>query len=48
MLRYNKFIGDLETMQEQTINFLNQYLTEVNGEIFWKKCQIELSFRKEQ
>jgi hypothetical protein len=45
---YDKFLEATETMKEETINFFNQYLTEVNGEIFWDKCQKEFPYRKQE
>lgn len=45
---YDKFLGATETMKEEIINFFSQYLTEVNGEIFWDKCQKEFPYRKQE
>ena len=36
---YDKFLGAIEIMKEETINFFNQYLTEVNEETFWEKSE---------
>lgn len=45
---YDKFLGAIESMKEETINFIKQYLTEVNGEIFWEKCQNEFPCRPQK
>jgi hypothetical protein len=42
---YDKFLGAIETMKEETINFFNEYLPEIDGIAFWEKCQAEFPFR---
>lgn len=44
---YDKFLEATETMKVEIINFFSQYLTEVNAETFWKKCQNEFPYRKQ-
>jgi len=43
---YDKFLGAIETMKEETINFFKEYLPEVNGDDFWGKCQKEFPYRQ--
>ena len=45
---YNMFMEATEAMKEETINFFNQHLKEVNGETFWENCQKEFPYRKKQ
>jgi hypothetical protein len=47
LMFYDKFLAALEIMKEETINFFNKHLAEINGEAFWEKCQKELPFKKE-
>lgn len=42
---YDKFLGAIETMKEETINFFKENLPEVNGDAFWEKCQKEFPYR---
>lgn len=42
---YDKFMDAKETMKEEIITFFNEYLTEVNGEKFWEKCQNEFPYK---
>jgi hypothetical protein len=42
---YDKFLGAIETMKEETINFFKEHLPEVNGDAFWEKCQKEFPYR---
>jgi hypothetical protein len=48
LMFYDKFLVAIEIMKEETINFFNKHLAEINGETFWEKCQKELPFKKEQ
>jgi hypothetical protein len=43
-----KFLGAIETMKEETINFFNKNLLEINGETFWEKCQKEFPYREQK
>lgn len=45
LLFRSKFLEAIETMKEETLNFFNQYLPEINGETFWGKCQREFPYR---
>ena len=47
LMFYDKFLAAFEIMKEETINFFNKHLAEINGEAFWEKCQKELPFKKE-
>ena len=42
---YDKFLGAIVTMKEETMIFFNQYLPEIDGETFWEKCQNEFPYR---
>ena len=42
---YDKFLGAIETMKEETINFFKEHLPEVNGDTFWEKCEKEFPYR---
>ena len=44
---YDKFLGAIETMKEETINFFKEHLPEVNGDTFWEKCQKEFPYRQQ-
>jgi hypothetical protein len=35
-------------MKAETINFFKEHLMEVNGELFWDKCQSEFPYRPQK
>ena len=45
LLFIDKFSNAIDTMKEETIGFLNEHLSEINGEIFWEKCKKEFPFK---
>lgn len=45
---YDKFLGAVETLKEETISFFKEHFPELNAETFWEKCQREFPYRKEQ
>lgn len=44
LLFINKFSQALEPMEQETIDFFNQYLTEVSGTEFWNRCIAEFPY----
>lgn len=46
LLFSDKFWEAIEPMQEETINFILQYLPEINETEFWTKCKIEFPYRE--
>jgi hypothetical protein len=45
LLFIDKFGDAIEVMKRETADFFHQYLTEVNGEEFWERCERELPFK---
>jgi hypothetical protein len=45
---YDKFLEAIETMKAETIIFFKEHIAEVDGEIFWEKCQREFPYRPQK
>lgn len=43
-----KFNQAIESMEEETLNFINQYITEIDGTEFWKRCKNEFPYKTTQ
>lgn len=41
---YEKFNEAVDTMKNETIDFFNKYLNEINGNEFWQLCEIEFPY----
>lgn len=44
LLFRDRFLEAIPTMQNETINFFNEYLPEIKGVTFWGKCQNEFPY----